>query len=82
MWMDIGIVALLVAGVYAFAELVGWRTRMLTRRTTRTAEDMYDQYADSPREQRRYERAHGGEWTDEGGKAAPRGGDGISPSRQ
>lgn len=82
MWMDIGIVALLVAGVYAFAELVGWRTRMLTRRTTRTAEDMYDQYAGSPRQQRRYAREHGGEWTDAGGKAAPRGGDGISSSRQ
>ena len=52
MWMDIGIVALLLVGVYCFIELVGWRTRMLTSRTTRRAEDMYDQYADSPSKQR------------------------------
>jgi hypothetical protein len=32
MWMDIGIVALLLVGVYCFVELVGWRTRMLTSR--------------------------------------------------
>ena len=35
MWMDIGIVALLLFGVYAFAQLAGWETKALTRRTTR-----------------------------------------------
>ncbi len=68
MWMDIGIVALLLFGVYAFIELVGFRTRMLTRQTTRRAEDMYDQFADSPRKQRRYTREHGGHWQDESTK--------------
>jgi hypothetical protein len=61
MWMDIGIVALMLAGVYAFTQLVGWRTRDLTRRTTRRAEDMYGQFADSPRQQRRHAAEHGGE---------------------
>lgn len=42
--------------------------RTLNRRTTRTAEDMYDQYADSPRKQRRYAREHGGERRDEPAK--------------
>jgi hypothetical protein len=69
MWLDIGIVALFVLGAYAFLQLVGWRTRGLSRRSKRTAESMYDQYADSPRQQRRYAREHGGTWT-EGGPAA------------
>lgn len=64
--MDIAVVALMITGLYAFAELVGWRTRMVTRRTMRNAEDMYDQYADSPGKQRRYARKHGGQWTDDG----------------
>jgi len=68
MWMDIGIVALLLVGVYCFFELVGWRTRMVTSRTTRRAEDMYGQYADPPRRQRRYARERGGEWRDEPAK--------------
>jgi hypothetical protein len=64
MWMDIGIVALLLFGVYAFAQLAGWETKALTRRTTRRAEDMYGQFADPLRKQRRYAREHGGEWRD------------------
>jgi len=50
MWMDIGIVALLLFGVYAFTVLVGWERRSLTRRTMRRAEDMYS--ATSPRRTR------------------------------
>ena len=53
MWLDIGIVALFIFAVYAFIELVGWRTRWLSHRTDRTAEDMYQEYADSPRKPRR-----------------------------
>ena len=60
MWLDIVIVALFIIGGWSFSELVGWRTRMLTRRTHRRAEDMYDRYADSPREQRRLAKQHGG----------------------
>ena len=65
MWMDIAIAALFVAGSYAFVTLVGWRTRDVTRRSSRTAENLYGQYADSVRTQRRYARRHGGSWTDE-----------------
>jgi len=68
MWMDIAIVALMIFGLYAFAQLTGWETRTLSRRTTRRAEDMYDQYADPPHKQRPYARQHGGEWTDDGGR--------------
>ena len=62
MWLDIGIAALLIFAVYAFLELAGFRTRYLTHRTTRRAEDLYDQYADSPRKQHRYAKEHGGSW--------------------
>jgi len=65
MWMDIGIVALLLVGVYCFFELVGWQTRMMTSRTTRRAEDMYGQYADPARRQRPHARERGGERRDE-----------------
>jgi hypothetical protein len=53
MWMDIGIVALLLFGVYAFTQLVGWESRNLSRRSMRRAEDLYGQFADSLRKQRR-----------------------------
>ncbi len=66
MWLDIGIVALFIFAGYAFLQLVGWRTRGLSRRTKRTAEDMYPQYADSPRKQHRYAQEHGGTWSEEG----------------
>jgi hypothetical protein len=66
MWMDLGIVALLLVGVYCFIELVGWRTRLLTSRTERSAEDTYDRYAGLPGQQRLYAMKHGGAWTDDG----------------
>ena len=56
MWLDIGIVALLIFGIYSFAVLTGFEKRFLTRRTDRRAEDLYDQYGDSPRKQRRLAR--------------------------
>ena len=68
MWLDIGIVALFLFAGYAFFQLVGWRTRGLSRRTKRTAEDMYPQYADSPRKQRRYAQEHDGTWTEGSGE--------------
>ncbi len=68
MWLDIGIVALFIFAGYAFLQMVGWRTRWLNRRTKRTAENMYDQYADSPRQQRRYAEKHGGTWSEDGGE--------------
>ncbi len=65
-WEDILIPALLIVGVYGFASLVGFRTRMLTHKTSRTAESMYPNYADPIKKQRRYARDHGGTWKDDG----------------
>jgi hypothetical protein len=60
-WLDdIVIPALFILAIYCFVVLVGFRTRMLTRKTTRTAEDLYDRYADSPRKQQKYAKDHGG----------------------
>jgi hypothetical protein len=52
-WMYIVVVALLAAGVYGFAVLVGFNTRRLTSKTHLRAEDLYDRFADPPRERRR-----------------------------
>ncbi len=38
---------------------------MLTRKTDRTAGDMYDGYAGSKHEQRQYARRRGGQWHDD-----------------
>jgi hypothetical protein len=66
MWWQLLIgAAVLIIVVYAFITLVRFQTRGLTRKTTRTAADMYDDYADSPRRQRRYAKDHGGEWENE-----------------
>ena len=51
--------------IWGFVSMVGLRTRFLTRRTTRTAQDLYDNYADSPHKQRQYAREHGGTWNDQ-----------------
>jgi hypothetical protein len=48
---------------------------VLARKTTRTAESMYDEYADSPRKQRRYAREHGGEWREDQAAQPPAGDD-------
>jgi hypothetical protein len=74
-WIYVVVVLLLAAGIYAFLEVVGFRTRLLTRKSTRTAESMYDSYADSPGKQKRYARRRGGEWRDEepGGPPVPPG---------
>ena len=60
-WEYIIVPALFLFGIYAFAVLCGFETRLLTRRTSRTAESMYDNYEDSKRKQRRQARRHGGE---------------------
>ncbi len=70
-WLDLGIVALLITGVYCFAVLTGFQTRLMSRRSDRRAEDMYDEYADSPRRQRRFANEHGGTWQDRQGGDRP-----------
>jgi hypothetical protein len=66
-WLYVIVAAVLLFGIYAFLVLVGVETRILSRRTNRTAESMYPLYGGSLRKQRRYARQHGGEWTDDEG---------------
>lgn len=61
-WMYIIVVAILLFGIHAFLELVGARTRWMTRRSERTAESTYDSYGDSQCVQRRDAKRTGGEW--------------------
>jgi hypothetical protein len=64
-WETILFLIAVILAIWGFASMVGFRTSSLTRRTDRTATDMYDQFADSPRKQHRYARDHGGEWHNE-----------------
>jgi hypothetical protein len=50
-----------VLAIKGFLALVGVETRWVTRKTSRTAEDLYPDYADSLRKQHRYAREHAGE---------------------
>jgi uncharacterized membrane protein len=62
-WVYIIVAGLLVFAGYAFVSLVRFRTEMMTRKTDRTAEDLYDRYADGPssgRRARRLARKHQG----------------------
>jgi hypothetical protein len=71
-WLDDIIVpVLLIVGGLCFLWLVGFRTRILTRKSDRTAESMYSNYADSNRKQRNYAREHGGQWRDDEGSKTP-----------
>ena len=53
-WEYVIIAAVLLFGIYAFLTLTGFETRILSRRTNRTAESMYSNYADPSRRQRRH----------------------------
>ena len=64
-WEYVIIVALFVAGIYAFLALTGSLTRFLSSGSCPTADTMYNNYADSIRKQRWYARQHGGEWKDD-----------------
>ena len=52
-WEYIFGAAVLILVVYCFLAIVGFRTRLLTRKTDRTAESMYISYADLSRKQRK-----------------------------
>jgi hypothetical protein len=65
MWWEYIIIALvLIAGIYAFKQFVGFETRVLSRKTTRKAEDMYGNYADRGRRARRDTTRHDAERAD------------------
>jgi hypothetical protein len=77
-WQYIIIAAVILLGIYGFLVFTGFETRNLSRRTNRTAADMYPGYADSLRKQRRYARQDDGEWaSDDGGHS--RGPEGTQP---
>jgi hypothetical protein len=63
-WEAVLFLIVVAVAVWGFLSLVGLRTRSLTRKTTRRAEDLYPNYADSERQQRRYAREHGEQWSD------------------
>jgi hypothetical protein len=56
---DIVVPALLIFTVYCFVVVARFRTHRETRKTTRTAENMYPLYADSIKKQREYAKEHG-----------------------
>jgi len=66
-WQHIIIAAVILFGIYGFLTLTSFETRVLSRRTSRSAEDRYPRYADSLRKQRRYAKEHDGEWTRDDG---------------
>lgn len=49
---------LLVFGGYAFVTLARFQSEVMTRKTDRRAEDLYDRYADGPKHHRRLARGH------------------------
>ena len=60
-WQYIIIAAVILFGIYGFLVLTRFETRKLSRRTSRTAADMYSSYANSVRKQHRHARQRGGE---------------------
>jgi hypothetical protein len=63
-WGDVLFLIVVGIAVWGFISLVGFRTKTLTTKTTRTAENLYPNFADSPLKQHRYAQEHGGEWHD------------------
>jgi hypothetical protein len=81
-WQYIIIAAVILLGIYGFLTLTRFETRVLSRRTNRTAADMYPSYADSLRKQRRYARQHGGEWESDDGGRSPASPEETQPQEQ
>ena len=64
-WQYIIVVVVLALGVCGFLTLTSFETRVLSRKTKRTAESMYGNYADSDRKQRRYAKIRHGQSQDD-----------------
>lgn len=60
-WGYLLFLMVVAVAIWGFISLVRFRTRMVSSRTHRTAEDLYPAYADSPRKQRRHAREHDGQ---------------------
>jgi hypothetical protein len=65
-WQYVIIAAVILLGIYGFLTFTRFETWNLSRRTSRTAADLYPKYADSLRKQRRYARQHE-EWASDPG---------------
>ena len=52
-WIYIVMPILFAVAIYGFISWTGVQKRFLTRKTDRSAEDMYDEFADSPGRHRR-----------------------------
>jgi hypothetical protein len=49
-WIYIVMPILFALGIYGFLRIIGVQKRFLTSKTDRRAEDMYDEFADPPKE--------------------------------
>jgi len=58
-WGTVLFLAAVVLAIWGFMSIVGFRTRTLTRKTDRRAEDLYPNYAGSQRERHRHTHDHG-----------------------
>lgn len=58
-WGTVLFLAAVVLAIWGFMSIVGFRTRTLTRKTDRRAEDLYAGYAGPPRGPHRYLHVHG-----------------------
>ena len=63
-WLNIVILLVIIGGIYGFVVMARARTKRLSSHTDRTAEQMYDEFADSPKAQRRFARRRGATWRD------------------
>lgn len=64
-WEYIVFAIVVIVAVWGFASLIRVQSQYLTHRTDRTAQDLYNDFAESSRQQRKYARRHGGEWRNE-----------------
>ena len=64
-WETVVFLTAVAVAIWGFCSMVGVNKRWLTRGSGRRAQDLYDDYADSPRKQRRYAREHGGTWSND-----------------
>jgi len=53
-WQYIIIVAVLALGIYGFVVFVRYMTQQMTRKTDRSAEDMYDEFGSARKEKNRW----------------------------
>ena len=53
-WQDIIGVAVIALGIYGFVVLARYTTQQMTRKTDRTAEDMYDEFDSARKEKDRW----------------------------